>query len=123
MAVPTRGPLGGATWGGTLVVPPSFRPVTTSALAVVQATSTNLPLVVDILSPSVASSIATPVASPPDARMFVLVGGVVLEGIPSLSFSIQLGTGVDSMSPSGLRSPWPKGFMLESDGFFQDIAT
>ena len=109
---------------GTLVVPPPpFRPATTSALAVVQAASTNAPLVVDILSTSVAASIATPVTSPLDARVSVPVGGVVLEGIPPPSFSFQLGTGVDSMSPIGSGSPWPEGFTLESDGFFLDIAT
>ena len=114
---------GGPTRGGTLVVPPSFGPATTSALAVVQATSTNLPLVVDILSSSVAASIATPVASPPDARVSIPVGGVVLEGIPPPSFSLQLETGVGSMLPTGSSSPWPEGFTLESDGFFRDIAT
>ena len=94
-----------------------------SALAVVQAASTNALMVVDILSTSVAASIATPVASPLDARVSVPVGGVVLEGIPPPSFSLQLGTGVDSMSPIGLGSPWPEGFTLESDSFFRDIAT
>ena len=64
--------------------PPPFRPATTSALAVVQAASTNAPLVVDILSMSVATSIATPVTSPLDARVSVPGGGVVLEGIPPL---------------------------------------
>ena len=110
------------TTGGTLVVPPLFRPATTSALAIVHATSTNLPLVVDILSPSVATSIATPLASSADARGFA-VGGVVLEGIPPPSFSLQLGTWVGSMLPTRLSSPWPEGFTLESDSFFRDITT
>ena len=114
---------GEATRRGTLVVPPSFQPATTSALAVVQAASTNLPLVVDILSPSIVASIATSVTSPPDARMSIPVGGALLEGIPPPSFSLQLGTGVDRMPPTGLNSPWPEGFTLESDGFFRDIAT
>ena len=112
-----------ATRGGTFVVPPPFRPATTSTLAVVQAASTNLPLVIDILSPSVAASIATPVASPPDARVSVPVGGADLEGIPPPSFSLQLGTGLGSMSPTRSGSLWPPGFTLESDGFFRDIAT
>ena len=77
-------------YGGNLGGAPLFRPATTSALAIVQATLTNLPLVVDILSPSVAASIATPVASSADARGFP-VGGVVLEGIPPPSFSLQFG--------------------------------
>ena len=81
----------GATKGGTLVVPPPFRPATTSALVVVPATSTNLPLVVDILSPSVAASITTPVVSPPDAGGYVTVGGVVLEGRRPPSFSLLVG--------------------------------
>ena len=75
---------GEVTRRGTLVVPPSFQPATTSALAVVQAASTNLPLVVDILSPSIVASIATSVTSPPDARMSIPVGGALLEGIPPL---------------------------------------
>ena len=109
--------------GGTLVVPSLFRPATTSALAVVHATSTNPSLVVDILSPSVAASIATPVASPADARPWFPIGGVVLKGIPPLLFSLQLGTGVDSILPTRSSSPWPEGFTLKSDGFFRDIAT
>ena len=75
---------GRATRGETLVVPPPFRPATMSALAVVQAASTNPPLVVDILSSSVAISIATPIASLSDARVSVPIGGAMLEGIPPL---------------------------------------
>ena len=63
---------------------PPFRPGTTSALAVVQAASTNAPLVVDILSTSVAASIVMPITSPLDARVSIPGGGVVLEGIPPL---------------------------------------
>ena len=55
--------------------------------------------------------------------MSVLVVGGVLEGIPPPSLSLQLGTGVDSMSPTRSGLPWPEGFTLESDGFFRDIAT
>ena len=47
----------------------------------------------------------------------------MLEGIPPPSFSLQLGTGLDSMSPIGSALPWPEGFTLESDGFFRDIVT
>ena len=108
----------GAIRERTLVVPPPFWPPTTSTLAVVQAASTNLPLVLDILSPSIATSVAMPVASPPDARVFVPVDGVVLQGIPPPSFSLQLRMGVSSMSPL-----WPELFTLESNGFFRDIAT
>ena len=114
---------GGATRRGTLVVAPPFQPATTSALAVVQVPSTNLPLVIDILSPSIVASIATSVASPPDARMSIPIGGALLEGIPPPSFSLQLKTRLDSMPPTRLDSPWPEGFTLESDGFFWDIAT
>ena len=90
----------GAITGGTLVVPPRFRPATTNALAVVQAPSTELPLVVDIISPSVVASIATPVASTPDARVSVPVGGTLIEGISPPSFSLQLKIGVGSLSPT-----------------------
>ena len=78
---------GEAVRRGTLVVPPPFWLATTSTLAVVQAASTNTPLVVDILSTLVAASIATPITSPLDARVFVPGGGIVLEGIPPPSFS------------------------------------
>ena len=115
---------GGNKGGGTLVVPsPPFRPTTTSALAVVQSTSTNLLLVVDILSSSVAASIATPVASLPDARVFVPIGGALLGSILPPSFSFQLKIGMGSMSPIRSGSPWPEDFTLGSDGFFRDIAT
>ena len=114
---------GRATRGGTLVVPPPLWPATTSALAVVQTTLTNPPLVVDILSPLVVASIAMPVAFPPDARVSVPLGGIVPKSTPPPSFSLQLGMGVGSMSPIGSSSPWLEGFTLESDGFFRDIAT
>ena len=109
--------------GGNLGGAPLFWPTTTSALAVVQAVSTSLSLAANILSPLVATSIATPVASTPDARVSVPVGGALIEGISPPSFSLQLGTGVHSMSPTRSSSPWLEGFTLESDGFFWDIAT
>ena len=84
---------------------------------------TSLSLAADILSPLVATSIAMPVASTLDARVSVLVGGALIEGILPHSFFLQLGMGVHSMSPTRSCSPWPEGFMLESDGFFWDIAT
>ena len=114
MAIHHEGP----TRERTLVVAPLFGPATTSALAVVQAATTNLPLVVDILSSSIVANIATPVASPPDARVHVPIGGVVLEGIPPPSFFLYLETGVDSMLPTRSGSLWPEGFTLESDNFF-----
>ena len=90
------------------MVPLQFRPATTRALAVVQAASTNLPLVVDILSPLVVdilsplvvAGITTSVASPPYARVSVPLGGAILEGISPPLFSLQLETRVGSMSPT-----------------------
>ena len=96
---------GRATKEKTSVVPPLFWPTTTSALAVVQAASTSLLLAVDILSPLIATSIATPVASTPDVRVSVPIGGALIEGILPPSFSLQLETGVHSMSPTGSSSP------------------
>ena len=55
--------------------------------------------------------------------MSVPIVGGVLEGISPLLLSLQLGTGVDNMSPTRSGSLWPEDFMLESDGFFRDIAT
>ena len=90
----TRGRLGREPWWN-----PPVSASYNKHIVVVQAASTNLLLIVDILSPSVAASIATLVVSPLDARGFVPVGSTVLEGdILPPSFSLQLGTGVGSIS-------------------------
>ena len=98
---------------------PTVWTATTDALCVVKVVLANLPLVANILPSLVALHIVMPVVSTPDARVSIPIGDALMVGIPSFSFSLQLKTKVDSMSIAGLALPWPKGFMLESNGFFE----